>query len=201
MILGLTGSFGSGKSTVASMLQSFGGAHGIDTDQITHELQKPGKQGFTEIVSSFGSDIIGVDGGLNRGKLADIVFNDDAQLQTLNGIIHPLVWEEVARVMAQIKNHPLVLLIVPLLFETGTDAMCDKVLVVSVSEEQRLRRLKIRNGLTPKEVQKRLAAQMPQKEKEDRADFVIDNSGPLAETQAQVLALLEQWGLLTKQPH
>lgn len=200
MILGLTGSFGSGKSTVADMLKSYGSAYVIDTDQITHELQRSGKPGFAAIVATFGPDVVSDDGELNRRKLADIVFSDDAKLRTLNDIIHPLVWDEVAGVIDRHQAHPLKVLMVPLLFETGSDALCEKVVVVSVSEEERLRRLQKRNGLNASEVQKRLAAQMPQKEKEDRADFVINNSGSVAETEVQVQDLLQQLGLAAQQP-
>lgn len=195
MILGLTGSFGSGKSTVADMLKSYGNAHVIDTDQITHDLQRPGEPGFARIVETFGWNVVGDDGELHRRKLADMVFSDDAKLKTLNDIMHPLVWDEVAAVMDKMKDHPLMVFMVPLLYETGTDALCDKVVAVTVSEEERLRRLMKRNGLTADDVKIRLAAQMPQKEKEDRADFVINNSGSLAETITQVQTLLQQLGV------
>jgi dephospho-CoA kinase len=200
MILGLTGSFGSGKSTVADMLQSSGGAHVIDTDQIVHELQKPGKPGFAGIVATFGPDVVSADGELDRRTLSAIVFTDDEKLKTLNGIMHPMVWDKVARIMDRLKDHPLIVLVVPLLFETGAEKLCDKVVVVSVSEEERSCRLMKRSGLTATEVNGRLAAQMPQKEKEDRADVVINNSGSLAETEMQVNNLLQQWGLPAAQP-
>lgn len=195
MILGLTGSFGSGKSTVASMLTALGGASVIDADKIARALQKPGAQGFVEIVKTFGQDVVNDSGELDRRRLAGIVFGSKPKLQQLNGIIHPLVEAEERRLLQEYADQPLTVLMVPLLFETGTDKLCDKIIVVSVNEDERAKRLTGRDNLTDEQIRQRLTAQMPQADKESRADFIIDNSGPLEETEAQVRALLEKLNL------
>src|SRR5690606_38536142 len=127
--------------------------------------------------AAFGDDVIMEDGHLNRGKLADIVFKDASQLEQLNNIIHPLAYAELGRQLEQVKDADLVVLMVPLLFETGGDKLCDKVAVVTLTEEERIKRLITRDGLTEQQIRNRLAAQMLQAEKVARADYVIDNSG------------------------
>jgi dephospho-CoA kinase len=199
MILGLTGSFGSGKSTVAAMLTSLGGGCVIDADKIARGLQMPGQAGFQQIVATFGEGVVGPTGELDRRKLAGIVFGSKQHLQKLNAIIHPLVLDEEVRLLNEYREQPLCVLMVPLLFETGTEKLCDKVTVVSVTEDERLRRLSGRDNLTDEQIRQRLTAQMPQKEKERLADFVIENTGTLAETEEQVRVLLEKLGFAQAQ--
>lgn len=195
MILGLTGSVGSGKSTVADMLRVTGQAEIIDADAIVHELQQPGQACLKQIADEFGKEILLPDGSLDRGKLAGIVFENPERLERLNAIIHPLVWQTMQERVAAFSGHPLVVLMVPLLYEIGADKMCGKVIVVTVSEAERERRLMKRDGLTRQQIDRRLDAQMPQKEKETRADFVIDNSGTPQETLKQVNSLVSALGL------
>lgn len=197
MILGLTGSFGSGKSTVAGMFHTLAEAHVIDADKITHDLQQPGMPALAGIAAEFGDGVVAADGSLDRAKLAKIVFSSAAELEKLNDIIHPLVYAEIGRQIKNLANSDLVVLMVPLLFETGGDALCDKVAVVTVTEEQRIKRLMERDGLTEEQIRRRLKAQTPQSVKAGRADFVIDNSGSPAETLSQVKAVLKQLGLAT----
>jgi dephospho-CoA kinase len=173
----------------------------IDADLITRELQMPGKAGHTRIVEEFGKAVLTDTGELDRRKLADIVFNDKKQLQRLNDIIHPLVLNEEARMLEMYVDDPLVVLMVPLLYETGTDRMCDKVAVVTVSDTERMRRVAERDNMPPEVVMQRLASQMPQEEKAKRADFVIDNSGSTEGTEKQVLMMLKQLGIAIKRNH
>ena len=196
MILGLTGSFGSGKSTVAQMLTDLAQARVIDADALARDLQLPGRPGHRAIVEEFGPGILTDSGELNRPELAKRVFGNEAELQRLNALIHPLVWDEEVRLLEKYKEEPLVVLMVPLLFETDAHTLCDKVAVVSVDEVSRTDRLARRDGVTPEQVQRRLAAQMDQAAKEQRADFVIRNGGSLEETQAQVRDMLATLGLL-----
>ncbi len=198
MILGLTGSYGSGKSTVASMLQSMADAYVIDADQIARDLQRPGQPGLAAIVSEFGPAATTDDGELNRRKLADIVFADDAQLERLNDIIHPLVYAEMGRQIEAHTDTPLVVLMVPLLYETGGDQLCDQVAVVTLTDEERIKRLMTRDGVTEEQIRLRLEAQMPQPEKVEHADFVIDNSGTPENTRSQVKDLLDKIGLTSR---
>lgn len=192
MILGLTGSLGSGKSTVAQMLISLCNAPVIDADQIVRDLQQPGRVGYQAIIKEFGDGVTDSSGNLDRRKLAALVFGDAARLQRLNAIIHPLVWDEQARQLEQHRAQPLVVLMVPLLYETGADALCDKVAVVTLDEPERERRVSQRDNLTPEEIRSRLGAQMAQDDKQRRSDFVINNNGSLEATRQQVLDMLKQ---------
>lgn len=186
MILGLTGSVGSGKSTVADMLRLVAQADIIDADAIVHELQRPGERCYLAIIEEFGKDILKSDGNLDRKKIAGIVFQDPERLQALNGIVHPAVWAAMQAKVQALTGYPLVVLMVPLLYEVGADRMCDAVAVVTVSDEERIRRLMERDGLTQEQVKARLAAQMPESEKIARADFVINNDGTPEQTLQQV---------------
>jgi dephospho-CoA kinase len=193
LILGLTGSLGSGKSTVARFLEDLGGARVIDADEIAHQLQAPGGGAFDEIVLAFGSGILDCCGRIDRKKLASIVFADQARLQQLNSIVHSKVRVEELRLLNEYaQSHWLVVLMVPLLFENRMEHLVDRIAVVTVDEANRLKRLHERSGMLPDEVKRRISAQMPDEEKVRRADFVIDNSGSLDDTKEQVKSLVEQ---------
>ena len=193
MILGLTGVMGSGKSTVAAMLRAAGAAH-VDADAIAREVVAPGTPGFDEVVAEFGPKVVGTDGALDRNVLGSLVFTDAGAKRRLEAIIHPRVRD---REMALIAEHleaevPLVVLDVPLLFETGAERLCDKVLVVTVREEVRIERLTSARRMTQAQITARDKAQWSQEEKARRADFVLDNSASLEDTQRQVLRLYRQ---------
>ena len=189
-VLGLTGSFGSGKSVVARMFATLGAVI-IDADEIAKEVVKPGTPAFQEIVQAFGREVLGEQGALDRKRLAALVFQDVSKREMLNRIVHPRVRKRELELLSHYKDHPLVVLSVPLLFENNMEHLVDKVVVVVVNEAERMRRLtEQQEGLTPDEIQRRLQAQMPQEEKRKRANFVIDNSGSLEEAQAQVKQLV-----------
>lgn len=192
MILGLTGSVGSGKSTVADMLSQMAGAVIVDADAIVYELQQPGQDCLEEIVREFGDEILAADGSLDRKKLGSIVFQKPDRLARLNAIMHPRVWDTMVRRVTELAHTELVVLMVPLLFEIGADRLCDAVAVVTLSEKERERRLRERDNLTPEQILERLAAQMPQEQKVQRADYLIDNSGSIEQTLEQVRAMVEK---------
>lgn len=194
LILGLTGSLGNGKSTVARIFEDLGGARVIDADEIAHRLQAPGGQAYVEIVRVFGSEVLGPEQRIDRKKLASVVFSDRAKLQQLNAIVHGKVRAEEHRLLDEYRKHPLVVLMVPLLLENHAESLVDHVVVVTVDAATRLVRLVERSGMTADEVEKRLAAQMSDEEKIRRADFVIDNSGPIEATRSQVRKVLQRLG-------
>lgn len=198
MILGLTGSIGSGKTAVAELLIELGGAVIIDADQLVKEMQQPGKRILNEIVSKFGKQVLQADGTLNRKELAAKVFGNAEQLSILNGIIHPAVYEESRRLIEANRDKPLVVLSVPLLFEIEADRLTDKVLTVILDDEIRFERLEKLRGMTRQEAEKRLASQLPEEEKIKRSDFVIDNSGTPAETRDKVKSFLKSIALLSQ---
>lgn len=193
MILGLTGVMGSGKSTVAAMLRAAGAAH-IDADVIAREVVAPGTAGFGEVVAAFGAGVVGADGALDRKALGAIVFKDPAAKKRLEAIIHPRVRDREVGLIAEHRRAgaPLIVLDVPLLFESGAEGLCDAVLVVVVRDEVRIHRLTSTRGMTHQEVTARDKAQWSQEQKAARADFVLDNSGTLEDTQQQVLRLYQQ---------
>lgn len=188
-IIGLTGSFGSGKTTTAEMLRR-AGARVIDADVIARQVVAPGSPALKEIVDLMGREVLRADGHLDRAAVAERVFGDEALRKRLNEIIHPRVREVELRQLEEWRDEPLVVLSVPLLLENGMERLVDAVVVVTVDEESREKRIGRRNGLTKRQIQARLAAQMSQEEKVARADHVIDNSGSLVSLAGQVRELL-----------
>ncbi len=184
LIVGLTGSFGSGKSTVARMFGELG-ARVVDADQLAHEALEPASPVFATLSKEF-ADALSAEGGagLSRKKLAVVVFNDPARRSRLEAIIHPYVFgrmeEEIQKAAA-----PLVILDVPLLFETGYDAQCAKTIYVEASAPVIARRLE-KKGFSQGEIDRRNAAQMTGPEKKAKADFTIGNSETLEKTREEV---------------
>jgi len=191
VIIGLTGSLGSGKSTVASLLAELGNAKVIDADEIAHRVCARGGSAYSELVKAFGEDILTPEREIDRQKLAKIVFSDDAKRQLLNSIVHPKVREEELRLLKSYEKEPLVVFMVPLLLENQLQHLVDYIVVVVTDDEVRRERLRRRNGWDDSEIQRRLRAQMSDEEKVNFADFVIDNSGTLEETRQQVTELLK----------
>jgi len=191
IVAGLTGNIASGKSTVAAFLRR-SGALIIDADQIAHDVVAPGQPALEEIRRHFGDDMLTPEGSLNREKLGRMVFEDPDARRRLEAIVHPRVSAEIDRQMVRIaENHPdaVVIMDIPLLFETGRTEGLTDIIVVDTPEPIQLQRLIQRNGLSPAEAKARMASQMPLKEKVARATMVIDNSGTLAETERQTLAV------------
>lgn len=196
IIAGLTGSIGTGKSTVAKMFADLG-AHIIDADQISHEVVKPGMPAWQKIIDYFGKDIINDDLTINRSRLADVVFNDKAKLEKLNSIVHPEVLKEDVMLVEKIKTEDpdgLVVKEIPLLLEMGADVarkIVDYVIVVYASPEVQLKRL-IERGMSEEDARNRIKNQIPVEEKIKSADFVINNDGDLESTRKQVVRIYNQ---------
>jgi dephospho-CoA kinase len=198
--VGLTGGIASGKSVVGEMLATLG-AHLIQADHIAHELMQPGQAVYDEVVQHFGKAILNPDGSVNRPKLAEAAFGQPEQgsatrVQELNQIVHPAVIRRQDEWMADMGRHdPHAIAVVEaaLIIEAGAADRFDRLIVVTCSEEQRVRRfaerLKIDSERARREVQRRMAAQLPDSAKITSADYVIDNAGSLDATQAQVQRL------------
>jgi dephospho-CoA kinase len=187
IIVGLTGSVGSGKSTVSSFFKELG-AYIIDWDELARKVTRPHSKAWKEIVDYFGKRILNDDLSIDRQKLADMVFSDKEKLAKLNQIVHPKVFQEDEGITSEIKCHDpdaLVIKDIPLLFEVTRPIFVDRAVVVSTSEQTQLRRLK-EKGMSQRDAQRRIESQLPVEEKIERADFVIDNDGPLEETKRQV---------------
>jgi dephospho-CoA kinase len=188
IVVGLTGGIGSGKSSVSSRLTALG-AVVIDADAITRELQEPGQPVLVAMVERFGDGILDGDGRLDRQAVADVVFNDGDALTDLNKLVHPAVGAEIARrLAAEAETDHVVILDVPLLVESGRSDLAATV-VVDVDPEVALERLVEQRGMRADDARARMARQASRAERLARADFVIDNSGSLADLDAQVEAL------------
>lgn len=194
MIIGLTGSIASGKSTVANMLRERGYPI-VDADVIARQVVEPGSPLLDEISSAFGSRVIREDGTLNREELGAIIFGDEERRRQLNELMHPAIRgkmvSEKERYLEQ--GYQTVIMDIPLLFESKLQSYVQKILVVSISKELQTQRLMDRNNLTAEEAAARIASQLDMKVKEQGADAVIDNSGTLEETENQLERILEKW--------
>ncbi|MGE5197606.1 MAG: dephospho-CoA kinase [Deltaproteobacteria bacterium] len=186
-VIGVTGSFGSGKTTVAKMFQSRG-AGLIDADRIARVLLRPGSGIYRKVIRAFGKAILKKNKSIDRARLAQIVFKDKRSLKELNGIIHPAVIRCMARKIKDSQRR-LIVLDVPLLIEAGLTEMVDRVIVVTINKKTQIARLRRRTSLGKRDILQRINAQMPQSRKRGFADFIIDNSGPIDKTQKQVDAI------------
>ena len=190
-VIGLTGGIATGKSTVSRMLVEAGLAV-LDADLIAREVVQVGEPAYKEIVQAFGSEILARDGSIDRQLLGRLIFAEPSLRQCLNQITHPRIMETIKDRLAlfRAQGTPLVILDIPLLFETGMEAMVDEVWVVACDEDIQARRLQNRDGLSPGEVRARLRAQMPLAEKIKSAQRVIDNSLDIDHTRQQVVSLV-----------
>ncbi|MFY9231751.1 MAG: dephospho-CoA kinase [Candidatus Nanopelagicales bacterium] len=189
--IGLTGGIGSGKSTVATMLAERGAVI-IDADQISRELVEPGGEALAALVTEFGPRILQENGSLSRGELAALAFSEPEATARLNAIMHPLIREESARRLREAPQAPAVVYDMPLLVETGQQDLVDLVVVADVPEEVQLDRAIRLRGLDPVDVRRRMEVQASREVRLAAADVVIDNSGDLAQTQAQVSRLWDE---------
>ena len=194
MIIGLTGSIATGKSTVSRMLRAKGYPI-IDADEISRQVVEPGSPVLTSIAEAFGPDVLLPDGSLNREMLGSLIFNDRENREKLNGIMHPAVRKEMLRQKEEwLENGAnTVIMDIPLLFESKLQSYVDKILVVSATPEIQMERLMARNGYSADEAEIRINSQLPIAEKEKGADAVIDNNGTLEETEKQLDELLVDW--------
>ena len=187
---GLTGGVGMGKSTAAGFLRARG-AQVVDTDELARQLVQPGEAALAEIQNVFGKKIVSDDGRLRRDELARIVFADSAARKKLEEILHPKIR---GRWLAQMENwrrenHPLAVVVIPLLFETQAGSQFDKIICVACSAANRQKRL-LERGWTPEQIRQRIAAQMPVDEKIARSDFVVWTDGDLESHSAQLDLIL-----------
>lgn len=191
-VVGLTGNIACGKSTVIRMLEELG-AEALDGDAIAHQLMGPDSPLAEQIAAAFGPQTVREDRSINRPEVGKVVFSDPAKLQELEAIVWPPVLQRKRDAIYQPGPDVLVLDAIKL-FESGMADDCDEVWVVTAEREQQIARIIARNNVDRTEAERRIDAQPPQSEKVAKADVVIDNSGSLEETQAQVLAA---WHRLT----
>ena len=185
--IGLTGGVASGKSVVADVFQTLG-APLIDTDVLAREVVEPGAVGLAAIRDEFGQDVLTQDGRLDRRKLRSIIFANDDKRRRLESILHPLIRKRLLARLSSI-DAPYVIIAVPLLIETNFTELVDRVLVVDVPVEKQIERLMARDNISRDQAKAMIAAQAPRETRLAHADDIIDNSGSLDSTRAQVEAL------------
>ncbi len=198
--VGLTGGIASGKSVVGEMFVALG-AHLVQADRLAHELMNPGGPVYNEVVRHFGREILNLDGSINRAKLAELAFGapdlpEDqrgSRVAELNRIVHPAVirsQEEWMQAIGIQDRNAVAIVEAALILEAGMDNRFDRLLVVTCSPEQRAARFAARQKIdlesAKREVERRMAAQLPDEQKVKAADYVIDNSGSLARTRERV---------------
>ena len=195
-LIGLTGNVATGKSLVARMLSELG-AHVIDADALTHELERQGRPAYAAIVAAFGPGILRADGEIDRAQLGKLVFSDPKALRRLEAIVHPAVAAEIARQISDLKSRTLdkraVIVVEAIkLIEAGLHKQCGALWVVTCRPGLQLDRLIRTRGLSEANARLRIVAQPPQSEKAALADVLIENNGTLDELRAQVRHHWEQ---------
>jgi dephospho-CoA kinase len=198
IVVGLTGGVATGKTTVAKMFKQCGAAI-IDADQLAHDVVKPGKPAWRQIVKAFGKAVLNPDRTLDRRELGALVFGNRAKLRQLERIIHPRVAREQQRLLRRIakrKPHTVVIYEVPLLFEAGVDKRVDTTIVVTADRDTQIARLKKRNGFSRAEAIRRIHSQMPLPKKIQRADHVLNGTFPRPSLRKQVGQLFKNLRLL-----
>ncbi|MAU64690.1 MAG: dephospho-CoA kinase [Dehalococcoidia bacterium] len=176
--VGLTGGIATGKSLVSQLLEEHG-AFVINADLIAHELYNPGTMGFNSLISHFGDTILDLNGTIDRKKLASIVFTRKHEMDNLNTIMHPLIYDEIKKIMSDLSNkkYPVVVVEAAVLIEAGWQDLFDQIWVVSSDMETVISRLNVRNGLSREESLKRINSQIHPKDRNKYADIVIENNG------------------------
>jgi len=195
-VIGLTGSIGSGKSTVSCFFEKLG-AKVIDADQVSRQVVEPGSPALKELTIAFGENILNPDGSLNRTLVAEIVFNSHKKRELLNNIIHPMIFNKINSTIEEYreKGTEIIILEAALILEKkGLIKLIDKLIVVSIDEETQKKRLEGRGDLSREQINARINSQLTNNEKIKHADYIIDNNQDLVNTREQVREL---WDKLT----
>ena len=195
-IIGLTGSIAAGKSTIVGWINELGIAT-HDSDCAVHELLGPDGRAVQDVLAEFGSNFGTIAGGINRKSLGDEIFSAPQKRLTLESILHPMVRQHRDAFIAEQRkaNAAALVLDVPLLFETGGEAMCDYVIVVYASSKTTVKRALARPGMTKDKLASILASQIPSDDKKARADLALDSDMPKYQTRNQLIDWLSSIGL------
>lgn len=196
LIIGLTGSIASGKSTISEMLKEKGYPI-VDADKIARLVVEPGTPSIQAIQKTFGREVLHEDGSLNREVLGRRIFGNEEERNKLNAIMHPAIRAEM---MKQKETHlangeNTVVMDIPLLFESKLESFVDQIIVVSVHPDIQKKRLLGRNQLTVEEAENRIGSQLPMAIKEAAADAIIDNNGTVESSKDQLESILRKWGI------
>lgn len=196
--VGLTGGIGSGKSEVARMFNQLG-VPVIDADVIAHRLVQPGTSALSEVIDAFGEAILTPAGKLDRAKLASMVFNSPEMKKQLENILHPRVREQIKAYKDKYKNEPYILIVIPLLLESGQRDLVDRVLIVSTAESVRIQRVQARDDRSEQQIRAIIQNQVDDAERQAAADDSLDNNGTLEDLELAVTKLHQQYMVLASQ--
>tara|TARA_Y100000817_G_scaffold296295_1_gene271716 strand:- start:662 stop:1264 length:603 start_codon:yes stop_codon:yes gene_type:complete len=188
--IGLTGGIATGKSLVSQLLEEHG-AFVINADLLAHKLYLPGTTGFNELIAHFGDAILNLDGTIDRSELGSIVFSDKSEMGNLNSIMHPLIYEEIKRLISDLPEKIIVIVEAAVLIEAGWQDLFDQIWVVSSDPENVISRLITRNGLTREESLKRINSQMSLENRLKYADVIVENNGDTNSLSSKIKGLWE----------
>lgn len=191
LVLGLTGGIATGKSTADKFFEKKK-IPVVDADKIAHRIYDIGKPAWKEIKNKFGDEYLNSDQTINRKKLGQLVFTNKDKLALLNAITHPIILEEIQMQINSYKDKfvPLIIVDMPVLFESGAQKYCDQTLVITLPQNMQIERLMARNSLTKQEAIDRIHSQMPLSEKEAKATYVVSNIGTKKDLENKLEKLL-----------
>lgn len=192
-ILGITGNIACGKTAVGQMLLALGAERYLDADALVHRLYLSGQPIAHEVERAFGPTVMASDGSVDRQALGARVFQDNEALRLLESFVHPAVGQAMISELAQVSTIGIVVIDAVKLLEGGSAALCQSKWLITCAQDQELARLIARNGFSAEEALARLAAQPPVESRLPLVDEVIDNSGSLEETRAQVAAAFQRF--------
>ncbi|MFU8832427.1 MAG: dephospho-CoA kinase [Wenzhouxiangella sp.] len=188
VLVALTGGIASGKTAVSDRLAALGAAV-VDTDLVAREVVEPGQAGLDRLTEAFGENILTSERQLDRQRLAEVIFADPDQRRILESLLHPLIEARTRELIQARSDAPYVVVVVPLLVESGLFDDADRVVVVDLPEEIQLERLRKRGGISVEQARQMIASQASRQQRLQRADHVIDNSASLAELDQRVRQL------------
>lgn len=200
IVLGITGGIACGKSLICHLFRELGAAV-LSADELAREAVRPGEEAFKEIVAHFGKEILTTEGSIDRARLAEKIFSSPAERHRLNQITHPAIGHLADQRISELRKRPDIPLIIyeaPLLFEAKAEERVDLVLVVATTPDQQLERLMRRDNLPREEALQRISTQMSLKEKISRADILVENNGPPAETKKMIAHIFARLSSLQK---
>lgn len=189
-VISITGGVGSGKSEVLRVLKEEFGARIILADEVAHQLMEPGQKGYQKVVEALGTSFLMEDGSVDRKKLAAVIFSDKKALETMNSIIHPMVWDEIQQEINCSKEQYVV--VEAALFDEEHNAMFDEIWYVYTSKENRIRRLMASRGYSEEKCLDIMKNQASEDEYRRLAKHVLDNNGTVEEIRGQIAGFLQE---------
>lgn len=191
-VIGLTGGIGSGKSTVSQILAEMG-AVVLDADTVGHQAYQPGTETWKDVVAAFGQEVVAADGSIDRKKLGAIVFGKPGELERLNRIVHPRMYDMMAEQIEEYRRQgvKVVVLDAAILIEANWTSLVDEVWLTLASEATVVQRARERTGLPEEQIRSRIRSQLSNEERKKHAGVVIDNDGSLDELREKVVELWE----------